>query len=1593
MTIYALLEELEGSSRTSTEKGAVFERLIATYLLTDPQYANQLDKVWLWNDWPCRWGNDAGIDLVARTKGTSEYWAIQCKFYDRHATVSKGDIDSFLADSGRHFSTPDGEATFSARLIFSTTFSWGKQAERAITDQSIPVTCIGMQTLAESPVDWDRFRVDTTTVMSLRRRKELRTHQREALEAVREGFALQDRGQLIMACGTGKTFTSLRIAEELTSPNARILFLAPSISLISQSLREWTAEALEPFHALAVCSDTKVGKTEEDIRTTDLAYITTTDAERLYSSMVQLGRGQRTVIFSTYQSIDTVIEAQRLGIGAFDLIICDEAHRTTGITLGDESASDFVKVHDQNLVRAAKRLYMTATPRIYADPSKTKAAEKSAVLYSMDDPQRFGPEFYRLGFGKAVDLDLLSDYKVVIVAVDEDRMAALANEYNAYRVDETRAIDTSFAAKVIGSWKGLSKRDLISVEEDGTQAALELDDPLPMRRAVAFARSIKNSETVTAAFQQLVSTYAQNVDAGESSLATCELIHVDGTMNALRRQEYLNWLRDNPPSNECRILSNARCLSEGIDVPALDAVIFFDTRDSIVDIVQSVGRVMRKADGKEFGYIILPVGIPLSKITDYNGYIDRDPSFKGIWKVLKALRAHDESLVDEAEFRRKVKVMNATRDGADEGGDQLPLEYPLLPLGDLADAIYAFLPSKLGDREYWSDWAKNVADISVRLLERIRALLERPDAREVFDDFVDGLRANINPSIDDAQALEMLVQHVLTRPVFDALFADGTSMTNNPVSEALEAVVGLLDDHGIDSEAESLTNFYNRVAERVSLAKSDHSRQEIIRNLYDTFFKTAFSKMSERLGIVYTPIQIVDFILQSTEAALAKHFDQHITNAGVKVLDPFTGTGTFIVRLLQSGLIEPEDLASKYEHELFANEIVLLAYYIASVNIETAYHAATGKHAPFDGVILTDTFQLDEDGAKLDSWILPENNQRAERERALDIRVIVSNPPYSALQQRANDNNANLTYPVLDAKIRSSYAAKSTATLKNSLYDSYIRAIRWASDRIGDQGVIGYVTNGYFLDSSVADGMRKCLIDEFSYLYVINLRGDQRTAGEISRREGGKVFGQGSRSRVAIIILVKDPKHVGLAELNYYDIGDYLSAEEKLAKLEGFKSIDGIDWEQLTPNQEGDWINQRDPIFESFIELGNKKDKSANTIFSTYSRGILSGRDAWAYNFSRDALAENMRGMIEVYNEQLPRYRTAYAEASSSVRLRVEDVVELDPTRINWDSTLLPEVIKGRQHSFSADRVVASLYRPFTKQWLYFDRIFNSAINLIPRLFPTPEHENLVIGVSGIGSRIPFSVLVTSYLPDLEIVSKGQYFPRYFYEIANAATDIFAEPITVQGDIYVRRDAITDWALDRLRTHHHDDTITKDAIFWYVYGILHAPGYRERFGDTLKKMLPRIPLVDNFWDFANGGERLGRLHLSYETLEPYPLHEETTHELAPGDYRVIKMRFDKISGVEDRSRICYNEHLTLAGIPEQAHDYVVNGRSAIGWVMERYQLRTDPDSGIVNDPNGYSDDPRYIVDLLKRVVQLSIRTIEIVSALPELELKAIQNRW
>ncbi len=1599
--IETILEAFRDAATSNRDLGDKFERLIAHYLLTDPQYTGLFDGVWLWPEWPDRWSADVGIDLVARERASGDYWAIQCKFYLETHTLQKADIDSFFTASGKQFATTDGPGRFARRMLVSTTDKWSKHAEEALADQVIPTVRLWFKALADSPIDWPVSPPSAIEDLRLKPKKQLRQHQAEAIQCVIAGYQTSDRGKLIKACGTGKTFTSLRLMEQMVPAGGRVLFLAPSISLVSQTLREWTAEALAPLHALVVCSDTKVGKEEEDLRTHDLAYPATTDVRKLAANAREVTPDRRLVVFSTYQSIQVVADAQRLGLGDFDLIVCDEAHRTTGLTLPNDDPSEFVKVHHQHVIRGHKRLYMTATPRIYAEASKTKAGEKEAVLFSMDDEATFGPEFYRLGFGKAVELDLLSEYKVLIVAVEQSRMAALANAYNsAGKIGDKQAINIHFATKIIGSWKGLSKRGLVLIDEDG-QPEAATEDPAPMRRAVAFSRTIKDSKLTTETFTQLVDIYQGEHAADESAaLVSCQLDHVDGGMNALRRQEALNWLRANPGAGNCRILSNARCLSEGIDVPTLDAVIFFDTRDSVVDIVQSVGRVMRKAEGKQYGYIILPVCIPSEKVKDYNSYIDSDPQFKGIWKVIKALRAHDESLVDEAEFRRKIKVTGdpGGKHKPDGNGDgdprkNLELDFPVLSVEDVSQAVYAAIPKKLGDREYWSEWAKSIGRVAERLIERITDLIDsNPQLAADFKRFLKGLQDTLNPAVSRAEAMEMLAQHILTLPVFQALFAESNFPEGNAVGKALQVIVKQLDAAAVASETEGLEKFYANVRERIGLAKSDKSKQDIIRNLYDTFFNNAFPRMAERLGIVFTPVPVVDFILKSADAALRKHFGESLASSGVQILDPFAGTGTFLVRLIQSGLVDPAALPNKYAHELHANEIILLAYYIATINIETAYHAATGEYRPFEGMILVDTFQMKEAGDLVDRVVLPENNARAERQLQQPIRVIVGNPPYSSKQETQNDNNQNISYPTLDGRIRETYARLTTSVNPRSLYDSYIRAVRWASDRVGETGIVAFVTNGSFLDANNMDGLRKCLTAEFSHLYVFNLRGNQRTSGEQSRQEGGKIFGSGSRTPVAITILVKDPAHAGPCQLRYHDIGDYLTREDKLAIIEDFGSIEGIDWQGLSPNAEGDWIDQRDPAFDRFIPFGNKDNNDTSVVFEIYSQGLLSARDAWAYNFSLDGLTANMRRMIDTYNSERESYTRVCVGVNKGQWPAVEDLIVMDPKRISWTRALKADVRRGKQYAFEKSSLVRSMYRPFTQQWLYFNRRFNEYVSQTPKLIPCFDSNNLIISCCGTGAKKQFSALVARVIPDFQLMDNGQCFPLYWYGQPKAdpqapqAELSFEAGAATDAHGYTRRDAITDWALEAYRGHYADDAIGKEDLFWYVYGILHSPEYKQRFAADLKKMLPRLPLAGDFWAFSRAGRALGEWHLNYETVEPYPLIEvKHALDITPAPfYRVQKMTFGKTGGKPDKTIIVYNANLTLRDIPLAAYGYVVNGKSAIEWVMERYAVTTDKPSGIRNDPNDWSDDPRYIVDLLKRIVRVSLESVRLVGTLPPL---------
>ncbi len=1622
MSFQAILTKYRKDSFSERDKGDRFERLMQAYLKTDPKYAYLFKKVWLWNEFPGRGdfgGGDTGIDLIALTLD-GNYWAIQCKCFQESAAIDKPAVDSFLSTSSREFKDENLQTTsFAQRLWISTTNKWGLNATEAIKNQSPPVIRLNLFELQESAVDWQKLDQGIHGEASRTPKKTLRPHQQEALDKTHEHFKTADRGKLIMACGTGKTFNSLRIAEHETNGKGLILFLVPSIALLGQTLREWSSDANEPINAVCICSDSEVSRKKsknedsDSYSIVDLALPASTDVSsilRQFKHIEANGHAGLTVVFSTYQSIAVIARAQaelqksNNSYGEFDLIICDEAHRTTGVTLSGEDESAFTKVHDNNFLKGKKRLYMTATPRLYSDDTKSKAAQADAILCSMDDTRLFGEEIYRIGFGEAVERDLLSDYKVLILTLNENDVPPAVQKMIT---DNESEINTDDASKLIGCINALSKQIL------GDAGVIKGSDPEPMKRAVAFCQSIAVSKKITATYNTASDAYLNSLpEKSQERMVSLSSRHIDGTMTAPQRDELLSWLKADTNYNECRVLTNVRCLSEGVDVPSLDAVMFLSARNSQVDVVQSVGRVMRKAPGKKYGYIIIPVVVPSDVEADKA--LDDNERYKVVWTVLNALRAHDDrfnATVNKIELNRKRpeqilvgRPACSWEDGqhivADPGvaygTDQEISQQLAMQFEQLQHVVFARMVQKVGDRRYWEQWANNVAEIAQRQGERINRLIQADgEHNKAFQEFLCGLQQNINPSITRQEAVEMLSQHIITKPVFEALFKGYSFVQNNPISVSMQKMLDLLEAQTIQEDTDTLNKFYESVRMRAADIDNAAGKQRIIIELYDKFFKTAFPKMVEKLGIVYTPVELVDFIIHSVNDVLKQEFDRSLSDENIHILDPFTGTGTFITRLLQSGLIDRKDLERKYQQEIHANEIVLLAYYIAAVNIENAYHDMMGDtttYKAFEGICLTDTFQLGEtdESAVLFSDMFPQNSERVSAQKKTPLRVIIGNPPYSVGQKSANDNAQNQSYRKLDGRIAATYAKGSMATSIKALYDAYIKAFRWSTDRLDPEhgGIIAFVSNAAWLDGNGMDGLRQCLEKEFSSIYVFNLRGNQRTSGELSRKEGGKIFGSGSRTPIAITLLVKNPdKTAEKATIHYVDIGDYLNREEKLGIISNYRSVSNpaMPWQTLEPNEHGDWISQRNDLFETFIPLAGKTkfDLKSHSYFLTYSLGIASGRDSWVYNFSRKKLRGNVSQSIDFYNEQSLEFKNARQKDSE---LEVDSFIDTDPSKISWNRNLKQDIDRYKAHLFDVNNIVKANYRPFCKNYFYFDKDFNAMIYQNKKLFPNPDSINKVICVSSIGANNGLSVLISNCITDLHFNGDTQSFPLYYYEERQKSSPTLFDAATENE--FIRRDGVSDFILERA-LKLYGNRVTKEDIFYYVYGILHSPEYRTRFANDLKKMLPRIPLVDEpreFWSFSKGGRELAELHINYETVLSYEGVSVTGAE--KGLFNVEKMRFPK-KGQKDT--ILYNGYITISNIPDKAYDYVVNGKSAIEWIMERYQITTHKESGITNDPNDWAKEvgnPRYILDLLLSVINVSVKTVGIVEGLPELRFEA-----
>ncbi|GAA8573713.1 DEAD/DEAH box helicase family protein [Helicobacter pylori] len=1210
----------------------------------------------------------------------------------------------------------------------------------------------------------------------------------------------------------------------------------------------------------------------------------------------------------------------------------------------------------------------------------------------MDDEGIFGEEIYTLNFTRAIALDLLTDYKVMILAVRKEDLSGVTNSVNkkisrleaeGTKLDK-KLINNEFVCKIIGTHKGLAKKDLIALDDENKQDhdLQNKNDTTPSQRAISFCKSINTSKNIKDSFETIMECYDEELKKKSFKNLTISIDHIDGTMNCKVRLDKLEELNAFKP-NTCKVLSNARCLSEGVDVPALDSIVFFDGKSAMVDIIQAVGRVMRKAKHKKRGYIILPIALEESEIQNLDEAVN-NTNFKNIWKVIKALRSHDPSLVDEATFREKIKIFGSDDNNeANQDDEELKKDktdkteqdpkqaqktlFDAILLQDLANAVYNVMPTKLGDRNYWENFTKKTGNIARTLNNRLKDIFEKNP--EFFHGFLDSLKGNIHSNIKEDEALDMITSHIITKPIFDAIFGDNIK---NPISKALDKMVEKLSTLGLQGETKELKNLYESVKTEAMHAKSQKSQQELIKNLYNTFFKVAFRKQSEKLGIVYTPIEVVDFILRATNGILKKHFNTDFNDKNITIFDPFTGTGSFIARLLskENDLISDEALKEKFLNHLFAFDIVLLAYYIALINITQAAQNRDDSLKNFKNIALTDSLDFYEE--KNDKGVfdlfkdLEENKEIKSTIEKQNIRVIIGNPPYSAGAKSQNDNNQNLSHPKLEKRVYEKYGKNSTAKVGQTTRDTLIQSIYMASELLKDKGVLGFVVNGSFIDSKSGDGFRKCVAKEFAHLYVLNLRGNARTSGETFKKEGGKIFDSGSRATIAIIFFVKDAS-VKNSTIHYYDIGDYLKREEKLNRLVNFTDLDAIKFETITPNNKGDWINQREDGFDKLIPLKRDKKLQNNSIFDINSNGVASGRDPWVYNFSPDALMQNVQKCMDTYNADLKRFNMHFREA---FRQRTKSVksgelykhlndreITTDKTKIAWTRALKQEFIKNKNLQESHEKCIRlAMYRPFNKQWLYFDKNLNEEQSQLPKIFPDKDAQNVVINTT----IRNFSALVSDAIPDTHFMGDANAYPLYYYD-----------------DLGNRHYAISGYALNLFRKHYEDNSITEEEIFYYIYAILHHKGYLEKYKNSLTKEDPRIALSKDFKELSVLGKELAKLHLNYESGEMHAsvAYKTLMNAEEKGYYDVEKMK--KIG-----DRINYNNNIAITKIPKKAFDYVVNGKSAIDWVIERYKKTTDKDSLIENNPNDYKGG-KYVFELLCRVIKLSEKSVDLIEKISE----------
>ncbi len=990
--------------------------------------------------------------------------------------------------------------------------------------------------------------------------------------------------------------------------------------------------------------------------------------------------------------------------------------------------------------------------------------------------------------------------------------------------------------------------------------------------------------------------------------------------------------------------------------------------------VRSAFQTLLEHCGKQFSWILVPEhsmrGGKNRRIVVDGALIDNFQLPHGYWE---AKDIHDDLPTEvlrkfEKDYPRDNILFQTPHRAILWQNNQQTLDADLTDPTQLIHTLETFFSHRPQEYTEWEEAVAQFKDRVPALGNGLAELIEkeRGTNREfttAFAAFHEKCRQSINPNLSEAAVEEMLIQHLLTERIFQTVFSNSEFTRRNVIAREIETVITALMSHAFSREdfLRSLDPFYVAI-ERTAATIDDFSqKQGFLNTVYEQFFQGFSVEVADTHGVVYTPQPIVDFMVRSVEEILGTEFNRSLSDSGVHIIDPFVGTGNFIVRTMRE--IRPTALEDKYQSELHCNEVMLLPYYIASMNIEHEFYEATGDYQPFEGICLVDTFELAENRQL--PLFAPDNTRRVEAQKETPMFVVIGNPPYNVGQVNENDNNKNRKYPTMDVRVKDTYAKASTATNKNALADPYVKAIRWASDRIGEEGVVAFVTNNSFLDNVTFDGMRKHLADGFDAIYILDLGGNVKKNPKLSGTTHN-VFGIQVGVSISFFIKRRDNAN-SQTEIFYDRVDEFWRKEDKYRYLDTKEHYRNIEWQAIRPDQRYTWLTEGlRAEFETFIPIGTKeakavKGEAVKVIFQTYSNGVKTNRDAWAYNFNRNTLSENMREMIETYNAEVDRWKRRENRDAN-----VDGFVISDDTKIKWSRDLKSDLQRGKIAEYDEGKARNSLYRPFTKSNLFLDRVMNEEVYVFPSIFPISETEveNRVICVN-ITQEKPFTCLMVDCIPELVAAggfgSPGQCFPFYTYD----------------EDGTNRRENITDWALARFRAHYQDEAITKWDIFHYVYALLHHPDYRERYQANLKRDLPHLPYTPDFWAFAKAGQRLGEIHVGYEEVPEYPLHFIENREV-PINWRVERMKLSK-----DKTQLVYNDFLTLEGIPAKAFDYRLGNRSALEWVIDQYRVKTDKRSGIVNDPNR-ADAPRYIVELIGKVIAVSLETVEIVEGLGKL---------